>query len=425
MHPDRLQIPELLTPATIPVIRAETIELDNGLRVYVINAGTEDVVKLDLVFPSGAGGKHNFSIASAAHHLIDTGTSSKKAIDIAESFDFYGSYLQTDFGPDWKSISLYALSRFFNESLKDLMEILYDASYPEEEVENWKVRTIQSLKINREKVSWLSKVAFNESLFGADHPYGITSMESDYEKTDALSIRKFYKENYNIAKATIIISGKAGSNVIKVLNDTFGKIKISNSVDALELQNIIPENLHSKKIIEKKDAVQSGIRIGKKLFSKNHPDYQPLQIANTILGGYFGSRLMSNIREDKGYTYGIGSGIHPHLNSGFFYIATEVGTDIRDAAIKEIYFEINRLVSEPVPEAELALVKNYLIGSFQRSLDGPFALADRFRGIHLFGLGYDFLDNYVKLLHSITPERVMEVASRHLQPGTMNEIIAG
>jgi zinc protease len=422
---NRLQSPELITPDYIPVIRAADFVLDNGLRVYAINAGTEDVIKLDIIFPSGATGQSNYSIASACHQLLDTGTSSKKAIDIAEAFDFYGSYLQTDFGPDWKTISLFSLTRFFPETAANLMEIMEDAVYPESELESWKTRSIQTLKVNREKVSWLAKTAFQEALFGSNHPYGITTSESDILNLSADALRLFFKEEYPIEKAIIIISGKVDSQAVKTLNNTLGKKTIkglsSQKAGLPEIANTTP----SKRIIEKKDAVQSGVRIGKRMFSKNHPDYPALQIVNTVLGGYFGSRLMSNIREDKGYTYGIGSGVHPHLNAGYFFISTEVGTDVREPAIAEIYKELTRLSKEPVPADELLLVKNYLIGSFQRSLDGPFSLADRFRGIHLFHLDYNYLDAYLKLLHTITPEKFMEIAFNHLQPDSMTEIIAG
>ena len=279
--------------------------------------------------------------------------------------------------------------------------------------------------MNHEKVSWLAKTAFNETLFGEQHPYGYTTGETDISALDSSSIKQFYQQHYPIDKATIIVSGKINEEVIRAINKKLGSIKIDPGKNKNPSFIHVAENTSVKKIIDKKDAVQCGIRIGKKLFSKNHPDYAALQIANTILGGYFGSRLMSNIREDKGYTYGIGSGFHPHLHSGYFYITTEVGMDVRNAALQEIYFELKRMATEPVPEAELSLVRNYLVGAFQRSLDGPFSLSDRFRGLHLFNLDYDYLDSYLQLVQTITPEKVMEISARHLQPDSMTEIVAG
>lgn len=161
------------------------------------------------------------------------------------------------------------------------------------------------------------------------------------------------------------------------------------------------------------------------MFGKDHPDYLPLSIVNTILGGYFGSRLMSNIREEKGYTYGIGSGMHPFRNSGSFFISTEVGTDVCNATVTEVHKELMRLINEPISKEELSLVKNYLLGSFLRSLDGPFSLADRFKGLVLHNLNYDFLEDYLHLLHTINPEKILEISGKHLHPDSMTEVIAG
>ncbi len=424
MEPERNVIPELKAPGTINISHAKPFRLDNGLSIYVINSGTEPVVKLEFVFQSGTSGSADFTAATATHQLLDSGTNSRSALEIAEAFDYYGSYLQADFGPDWKSASLYSLNRFFPETLDTLLEVLQNASFPAAEMENWKTRNIQSLLVNREKVSWLAKTAFNEALYGHEHPYGFVINEPDIRNLETKTLQEFYKVNYKLENALIIISGNITEDVLKTINQKLGSLKM---IPATSQKNLLPpaEISSVKKRIPKKGAVQCGIRIGKLLFSKNHPDYPALQVANTILGGYFGSRLMSNIREDKGYSYGIGSGIHPHRNSGFFFISTEVGKDVCDAAIKEIYSEINRLTEEPVPPDELHLVKNYLIGAFQRSIDGPFSLADRFKGLHLFGLDYSYFENYLNLLKNITPETIQSVVEKHLQPESMTEIISG
>ena len=421
---ERIVMPELRLPRNLDVKKAEPLRLDNGLRVYVVNSGSEPVVKLELVFGSGTSGSADYALASATHQLIDSGTTTKSAPEVAEAFDYFGSYLQTEFGPDWKSISLYSLTRFFSETATALMEVLQTASYPAAELENWKTRSIQSLLVNREKVSWQAKTAFNEALYGYDHPYGYTINEAAIQQQDAGALHEFYNTSYTLEKALILISGNISDEITDVLNKTLGSVKISGSATNDPVK--IPEVKQKvKKHIPKKDALQSGIRIGKVLFSKNHPDYPALQIANTILGGYFGSRLMSNIREDKGYTYGIGSGIHPLRNSGFFFISTEVGNDVREAAIKEIYHELRRLSEEPVSQEELNLVRNYLTGAFQRSIDGPFALADRFKSLYLYGLDYDYVDNYLALLRDIQPQKIMKAVEEHLRPETMTEIISG
>ena len=203
-------------------------------------------------------------------------------------------------------------------------------------------------------------------------------------------------------------------------------------IKKLELQGsdrkpgeMISEAAPVNSVIEKKGAVQNAIRMGKRVFNRNHPDYPKMTILNTILGGYFGSRLMSNIREDKGYTYGIGSGLVSLQLDGYFYIATEVGADVCQAAINEINKELTVLCETEVGSDELNLVKNYLFGAFQRSIDGPFALADRFKTLLLSGLSFDYYYKYLETVKNVSGKELLEMAQRHLPPSQMTLITVG
>jgi predicted Zn-dependent peptidase len=390
----------------------------------VVNSGSDDVLKLELVFPTGGTDRRGLLLSAATHHLLDSGTKSQSAQEIAEAFEFYGSHLQTDSGPDWKSVSLFSLGRFFGESLALLSGVFNNACFPESELGTWKTRSIQSLRVNREKVSWLSKTAYLETLFGAGHPYGFTATEQDYESASAEDIRSYYKGAYPPSDCLPVLSGKVSDEAVMEVMKFFNDLPDSVSSEKHEFP-VTVDSPATKTHVEKKDALQCGIRIGKILFSKTHPDYPAMQVVNTILGGYFGSRLMSNIREDKGYTYGIGSGIHPYLHSGVFSISTEVGKEVLEPAIHEIFHELDRLCKEPVPVDELELVKNYLVGAFQRSLDGPFSLADRFKGLRLWNLDYGYLDAYLETVKTCRPESIMELAFKYLRPESMTLVTAG
>ena len=272
-------------------------------------------------------------------------------------------------------------------------------------------------------MAWLSKSHFNAAIFGSEHPYGFIQDEKFIESVDREGLRNFYRQNYPIQKAILIVSGKITKDVINCIERCL--VTLPKSDHDISLVPVPAIDSPAKIRIPKKDSVQSGIRIGKQLMKKNHPDYLKMSVVNTLLGGYFGSRLMSNIREDKGYTYGIGSAMVPFHAGGSFFISTEVGSQVCDDAIKEIYFELNRLIHDPVPVAELNLVKNYLIGAFQRSLDGPFSIADRFKGLILHDLDYSYLNNYLTVLAELTPSEINELAQKHLQPASMSEIVAG
>lgn len=177
--------------------------------------------------------------------------------------------------------------------------------------------------------------------------------------------------------------------------------------------------------IPKADAVQFGLRLGKRIIGKNHPDYHGLKVLNTVFGGYFGSRLMSNIREDKGYTYGIGSAVVSYENDAVFTIATEVGKEVADAALNEIRFEINKIRTELIPQAELDTVRSYLQGVYMSSFDGPFSLIDRFRDLYHFGLDYAYFHNYLKTVQTISPEELQQLALTYFDPESMVTVVAG
>ena len=183
----------------------------------------------------------------------------------------------------------------------------------------------------------------------------------------------------------------------------------------------------SEKVYEEKPgAIQSGIRIGRVLNVKyGSNEFFKLQIINTILGGYFGSRLMSNIREDKGYTYGIGSAVVSMEDAIFFFISAEVGADVTNETLQEVYFELNRLCDDLVPKEELVMVKNYMLGSMLKSSDGPFSMADKYKSVYLKGEDLSFYDRYISMINKVTSEELLTVAKKYFNPEEMLEVVVG
>jgi zinc protease len=180
-----------------------------------------------------------------------------------------------------------------------------------------------------------------------------------------------------------------------------------------------------KNYFERPDAIQSAVKVGRVLFNKTHPDYFKFQVLNSVLGGYFGSRLMANIREDKGYTYGIGSGINNLVRSGYFFISTEVGADVTSSTLSEIYKELKVLRENLIPDTELETVRNYMLGNFLRSVDGPFSLGEKFRAIWEYGLDYSFFDEYFRVVKSVTPGELRDIANQYLREEDMIECVVG
>jgi zinc protease len=421
--PERSIAPPLFAPAEIILESPAEITLQNGSPLYIINAGTQDVSKLELIFDAGSSFHKHPLAAYFTNELLDEGTTLKKSSEIAELFDFYGAYLQTECTADYASITLFTLNKFLDETVALLVEILNDPVFPEAELNTGISQEKQRLAVNLEKVDFLARKHFNHMLYG-NHIYGYFPDIQHYDTVSSDVLRSFYETNYISGLKAIILAGKSDDQERNTVIAHLNNLALGIKTDKTSLYTL--DNYHPrKKYIEKPGAVQNAIRIGKRLFNRTHADFPKMTVVNTILGGYFGSRLMTNIREDKGYTYGIGSGLASLSDDGYFYITTEVGSDVCDAALKEIYSEVAQLQEKLVPDEELSLVKNYLYGSFQRSVDGPFAISERFKSVLLSGLNYDYFIRYLDTLKNITPGEVLMMAQKHLLPSDFSQVTVG
>jgi zinc protease len=429
---DRKTPPAFGTVDKIEMIKASEQHLRNKIPVYSINAGTQELIKIEFLFSAGMYQQSLPLQAASVNAMLEEGTSTLTAAEIADKVDYYGAFLETGLTQDTASVVLYTLNKHLETTLPIIEQVIKDAIFPQNELDTYLRNRKQKFHVNNQKVENLARKYFSELLFGSKHPYGIIVQESDFDNIHRSHLSDFYNRFYRANDCKIILSGKVDDKMLGMLDKHFGgndwlNKESSSKVKLLE-GNMDMEIKSSKQhthIIQKDDALQSAIRIGKVLFNKTHPDFQALQILNTIFGGYFGSRLMSNIREDKGYTYGIGSGLVSLQNSGYFFISTEVGVEVCQSAINEIYFEMNRLRENLVEEDELKLVKNYLLGRFLRSVDGPFAMGERFKGIMEYNLGYDYFDKYIATIQHITASELRELANNYLDKNSMIELVVG
>lgn len=422
--PDRKIQPEFEEINYININQVSKHLLDNGIPVYFINSDNLDLVKIEFLFPAGLWYQNKHFVAYATNSLLREGTKKHSSLEISELIDYYGASLQTETTGDSASVALISLNKHLENLIPLVKEILTEAVFPEEELQTFKRNCKQLMIINNEKVDYIAKKKFNELLFGNQHPYGYNATIDDYDLLSREDLIAFYSKYYNLNKLYIIIAGKVNNIILDLLNNHFGKDQINNLETPLKAHTI-----HSSKIqkhfIKKGNVLQAAIRVGKILFNKKHKDYIGMQVLNTILGGYFGSRLMSNIREDKGFTYGINSMLISLKHEGYFVITTEAGVDVCTKTLNEIYFELKRLRTELIPEEELHLVKNYLLGAFLKSVATPFGQADRFKSIFEYGLGYEYYDMYFSTVKSITSEELKNLAEKYFQEESLYELIAG
>lgn len=419
---DRSKAPEAFALDKVNLIQAKNVLLSNGMQVYVIDGSEEEVIRLELVFIAGTRAEKNVLIANATNHLLNAGTSKMTSAEIMENIDFYGAYYQHENQLDRSSVSLYTLKKYFKETIAIFSEIIQDPIFPEHEIETYLKNTKQRFEINCTKNDFRARREFHKALFG-NHPYGKKVESEDFDKVSRDEILAYYNEHYKVENAYVVLSGNIDSEILSHLEKAFYtfQFKEKTKVEYLQVSKPEPINFYE----ERSDSLQSAIRIGKQIVHKTHKDYIELSILTTILGGYFGSRLMTNIREDKGYTYGIGAGLYPVLDTSFFYIATEVGVDVTQSALNEIYLEMNRLMTELVPEEELQLVKNYLKGAFIGSIENVFSHADKFKSIRLYNLDYDYYTQYFDLIDKVNSERLLQLAKEYFQRNTLTEVVIG
>lgn len=421
---NRLQPPSYATVSELALPQPKEMVMSNGIPMFILDAGLQPLVRIELIFPAGTKHQSKALVASATNALMREGTAHRKAAALSEALDFYGAYLENETTSDHGSIILYSLNRHLPNTLPLLVEIINEPAFEEEEVELYRDQNYQKYLVRQERVNDLAGAHFQEMLFGADNFYGRKIKAEDYAELDRSSLVSFHAEQYLGGGAMAIVAGQVSDSEAKVISEHLSRLVARGGDRPLPTLSFSEASVKRQRL-EKAGALQHALRVGRPLFTKTHPDFPAMQVVNTLLGGYFGSRLMRNIREDKGYTYGIGSGVVSKLQHGFFYVSTEVGAEVSEAALNEVYAEMEKLRKEPVSNKELDLVRNYLLGQFLRSVDGPFALAQKFASVHLYGLDNRFYDHYLGVIKNITPETIQSLANRYFKREDLLELVVG
>jgi len=422
---NRLKAPELGKPLLLDIKEPEKLILSNGVPVYLIPDKEQEVTRLDVIFNAGSAYQSQKLQANTVNKLLIEGTKNHTAREIAEIIDFYGAYLDPFINKDHAGITLFSLTKYYDKLLPLLKEILTKASFRENEIKLYQNRKKQGFLVNIQKVGYRASLEFNRLLFGGNSPYGQILTEDDFGKLKQEQILDFYERFYQPKNAGIVLSGKITDDLLKNLKQFLGDLWRRNG-KPIEFKKNYTEKVDRKMLlIEQKDALQSALRIGFTTINRQHEDFSNLNLLNTILGGYFGSRLMSSLREDKGYTYGVNSFIQNFRHASYLAVATEVNANYTAAAIEEIRRQIELLSEEKVSNEELSLVKNYIYGSYLRYFDGPFSLADRF--LKSLELNFDFQSYKEELekMMSITPSILLETARKYLDFNDMKILVVG
>lgn len=408
----------------VDMVKAQKFVLSNGIPVHYINAGTQDVVKLDIVFEAGTWFQPANLVASLCNAMLEEGSANYTAAEIAEKFDYYGAYLQLTVDQNQGFVNIVSLGKYLPEILEVVENLVKRSVFPEHELEVLIAKNKQKWLLENEKVRTLCQKKFTQVLFGDQHPYAINNQLEDFEQITRDALLDFYRKYYHSGNCHILLAGQIDDQVLQLLDKHLGGSDWAQPLAEDPVYEICssPEKFHH---VEKAGGIQSAIRVGRFWVPKDHPDYHALSVLLTILGGYFGSRLMTNIREEKGYTYGIGSFSLTFKKASYVVISTEVGNEYVQPTLKEIANEMRRLQTELISENELETVKSYLLGEFLRDFDGPFALSGSFKAINDFGLDYSFYDDYLNALRNISAEELRQLAVKYLNPDDFYTVVAG
>jgi zinc protease len=397
--------------------------LHNGVPVYTIDAGAEDVLQVELVFYAGNYFEQQKNVAAATNFLLKNGTTTKTAFEINEAFEYYGAHCSRACYNETAVINLSLLSKHVGTLLPVIADMITNATFSEDELATYKQNSKQRLSVNLKKCDFVASRLIDAYVYGDAHPYGTYTNVEDVEALTTRQLKEFYKQYYLHGNCMIFVSGKPPANIQQLLNDNFGGLLLKATTN--ELPTIPQKPVAEKKYRITNDAngVQGAIRLARPFPNRHHQDFMKVMVLNTLFGGYFGSRLMSNIREEKGYTYGIHSYVQNHIGNSAWMISTEAGKDVCEATIDEVYKEMKLLREELVDEEELLTVRNYLIGTILGDLDGPFQIMGRWKNILLNNLSEQYFYDSISTIKNITAEDLRELAKKYLNPQDFYELV--
>lgn len=421
--PNRTIAPAFRQVNEINFIKPTANNLANGIPVYTINAGETELVRVEFIFANVNWDASKPLQAVVVNSLINNGTQHLTAKEIAEKVDYYGAFLQTDYSADHTTITLYSLTKHLASVLPIVWSILNESIFPQQELDIYKQNQKQKLQVSLQKNDYLARKNFAHAIFG-NTAYGSDINLADYDLLQQQDLLAYYKAAFQPKNCTIVVAGKFLEQDFKILDTVFGG-SWQNQASFTKNEFAFTAQKSKEIYIEKPEALQSAIRMGNLSINRSHQDFPLLQILNCVFGGYFGSRLMANIREDKGYTYGIGSGIASLKHAGYFFLATEVGADVCANALTEIEKEINLLRTDLISDEELDLVRNYMLGSLLGSLENAFSHADKFKNIYFAGLDYSYYDNYIVTVKNVTAEQLKVIANQYLDWNAMTRVVVG
>jgi len=399
-------------------IKSNTFELPgfqesdvNGIPLFIVPEVHQDVLKIEFMFQSGKRHEPKGGMSHFTSNMLEKGTRRLNSSELAEAFDHMGAHIEISAGYDDCAVSVYALRKNWKEVAELFAEMISTPSFDDEELQLMKDIFLQNLNINKEKTSFLASQLIRKNIFG-DHPYGTSLEEKDVVALHSDALKAFHTSHFR--PAAIFVTTHPSVTAEEIIKRF--SLFVAAPPDNMQLPDVVP----GKKVEHiTKEGVQTSLRLGKRSLNRKDEFYPDLLLFNHILGGYFGSRLMKNIREEKGLTYGIYSSINPFRHDSFFAIGADVNKDNRDVALEEIRKEMKRMRTEAVDSTELEIARNHFLGSLQSEVANPFSVTDKIKNIHLNDLSKNYYPQLFKRINALTAKDLLRVGEQYVHEDAM------
>jgi zinc protease len=398
-------------------------ELDNGIPLYELNTGTQDIIKVELVYKAGRIHEKKPAVSKSAIKLILEGSESRSSEETAHIFDYHGAVFKAESTMEYSSVSLVCLNSHFEKLWPVWLDTVLNPAYRDEDLD--KYREIRSKALNNQ-LSKNDVLAYREltaKIFGESHPYGYNTEPSDILALNTAMLKDYHRTQCALSSAFIVLSGQYSDKIRGIIVESLGSVPLGEPVPEKHFPD--PENKQGSFHIESSNDVQTSLKMGCLWVPRRHKDFVALRFLNTVLGGYFGSRLMKNIREDKGFTYGIYSAYDSWQKEGYFYISTEMGRKHLDQGLSEIFKEIDLLKKRGIHEDEMKMVKNYLLGQSLNLIDGPFATAQLVKSLRAKDIDLSIFEHSVAELRSLEEKHIVDLARNYLHPEKFTQVFVG
>lgn len=428
-EPDDSKLPKAGPNPKLVLPKIEKSKLSNGLEVWMVHQNELPIVSMNLVIKTGGTADTKAGVSSMTATLLDDGTKTRSVTDISKQLQSIGVNLGT--GSDWdsSSVNMLTLTKNLDKALDIYSDVVVNPTFPANELETTRGRALIGFRQRRNNAGAIANVAYNSLLYGKNHPYG-RQLGGDEDSVKAITrddLQKFYETYYRPNNATLIVVGEVDSKTLMPKLETafanwksadVPSVNVPSAPAALEKAGIY--------IVDRPGAAQSVINIGQVGVDRNNPDYFPLLVMNSILGGQFTSRVNLNLREDKGYTYGARSGWSFRKGAGPFSASADVQTAVTAESVAEFMKELRGIRGEiPVSQKELEYNKQSIIRRYPGAFETVGQISNQLSNLLIFGLPDTYFNNYIAKVNAVTVADINRVANKYLDPTKMAILIVG